>query len=142
MTTNGLSRKQIIVSMNNDNKMNFIEESSIHVTNINRVLKNIKSEAMVDFDQLDPKSIIITTNKVATLLNLQTIENYMKNANSINADRVKVPRLSQSKFYLKIIGISYLQENLFIPITLSIVEDIIKKIISSTILCQHQNHIL
>lgn len=59
----------------------------------------------------------------------------MKNANSINADRVKVPRLSQSKFYLKIIGISYLQENLFIPITLSIVEDIIKKIISSTILC-------
>ena len=56
--------------MNNDNKMNFIEESSIHVTNINRVLKNIKSEAMVDFDQLDPKSIIITTNKVAISLNL------------------------------------------------------------------------
>ena len=70
MATNGLSRKQIIVSMNNDNKMNFIEESSIHVTNMNRVLKNIKSEAMVDFDQLDPKSIIITTNKVAISLNL------------------------------------------------------------------------
>jgi len=67
------------------------------------------------------------TNKVATLLDLQTIKNYVKNANHINVDGVKVPRLPQSKSYLKIIDIPYLQENLFIPITLSMVKDIIKK---------------
>ena len=39
---------------------------------------------------------------------------------------VDVPRLSQSKSYLKIIGILYLQENTLILITLSMVEEIIK----------------
>ena len=35
--------------MNDDNKKNFMEESSVHVTNMNRALKNIKIEIMVDF---------------------------------------------------------------------------------------------
>ena len=51
----------------------------------------------------------------------------MKNTKHINTDGVEVPRLFQSKFYLKIIDISYLQENIVIPITLSLVKDIIKK---------------
>jgi len=42
-------RKQVIVSMNNNNKAIFINNSSAHITNINRALKNIKSEVMVDF---------------------------------------------------------------------------------------------
>ena len=66
------------------------------------------------------------TNKVAFFLDLQTIKNYIKNINHINADRVKVPRLPQSKSYLKIIGIFYLQENLITSITSSVVEGIIK----------------
>ena len=49
MTTKGLSRKQVIISMNNDNKAKFMEKSSTHVTNINRALKNIKSKIIVDF---------------------------------------------------------------------------------------------
>ena len=66
------------------------------------------------------------TNKVTSFLDLQIIENYIKNTNYINANGVKVPRLPQSKSYLKIIGIFYLQENLVTFITLSMVEDIIK----------------
>jgi len=104
-----------------------MEESSIHITNMNRAYKNIKSDVMVDFIQLNSKNIIIATNKVATLLDLQTIENYIKNASYINTNGVKAPRLPQSKSYLKIIDISFLQENLFIPITLNMVKDIIKK---------------
>jgi len=49
MTTKGPSKKQVIVPMNEENKKNFIEKSNVHVTNINRTLKNIKSEVMVDF---------------------------------------------------------------------------------------------
>ena len=49
MTTKGPSRKQVILPMNNDNKMKIIEDSSNHVTNLNRLLKNIKSEIMVNF---------------------------------------------------------------------------------------------
>jgi len=49
MTIKGPFRKQVIVPMNDDNKKNFMKESSSHVTNINSALKNIKSEVMVDF---------------------------------------------------------------------------------------------
>jgi len=53
MTIKSLSRKQIIVSMSNDNKMKFMEKSSVHITNINRALKNIKSKVMADFFHAD-----------------------------------------------------------------------------------------
>ena len=105
MTTKSPLRKHVIVSVNNDNKKNFMEECSNHVTNINRALKNIKLEVLIDFIWPDPKGIIIVTNKVTSPLDLQTIENYMKNANPINVNGVEVLRLSQPKFYLKIIDI-------------------------------------
>ena len=49
MMTKELSRKQVIVPMSNDNKVKFMEDSSDHVVNINRVFKNIKSKVMVNF---------------------------------------------------------------------------------------------
>ena len=49
MTTKSPSRKQVIIPINNTNKKNFIEESSVHITNMNRAFKNIKTEVMVDF---------------------------------------------------------------------------------------------
>ena len=108
MTTKGLSRKQVIILMNNINKKNFIKESSVHISNINRALKNIKIEVMINFVRLDSNSIIIMINKVTLTSELQTIKNYVKNTNHINTDGVKIPRLPQSKSYLKIIGILYL----------------------------------
>ena len=35
--------------MSNNNKAKFIEDSSAHIININRVLKNIKSKVIADF---------------------------------------------------------------------------------------------
>jgi len=55
--------------------------------------------------------IIITTNKVAFSLDLQTIEKYVKNLDHIDSDDIEMPCLPQSKFYLKIIGIPYLIRN-------------------------------
>lgn len=94
MTMKGLSRKQVIIPMNDDSKKNFIEKSSSHVTNINSTLKNIKLDVMVDFVWVNPKDIIIVTNKVTSTLDLQTIENYIKNTNHISVEGVKVPRPS------------------------------------------------
>ena len=127
MTTRSPSRNQVIVSIYDINKKFFMEKSSAYVTNMNRVLKNIKTEIMVNFVQLDPSGIVIMTNKVTSPLDLQMIENYVINANCINTDGVEVPRLPQSKFYLKIIDILYLQKNTNISLTLKVVEDIIKK---------------
>ena len=65
-------------------------------------------------------------NKVTSLLDLQTIKNYIKNTDYINSNNIEIPCLSQSKSYLKIIGISYLIENTSIPINSSVVETILK----------------
>jgi len=94
MTTKSLLRKQDIIPMNEENKQNLIEKSSTYVTNINRALKNIKSEVMVNFVWVETSGIIIVTNKVTLSLDLQIIENYIKNANYIDTNGVKVSRLS------------------------------------------------
>jgi len=42
ITTKSPPRKQVVVPMNSNNNTNFIKESSAHVTNMNRALRNIK----------------------------------------------------------------------------------------------------
>jgi len=94
MTTKGPSRKQVIVLMNSDNIKKFIEESSSHISDLNRVLKDIKSEVMVDFVQSGLVDITIVANKVVSALDLQSIKNYIKNANHIDSKEVEVLCLS------------------------------------------------
>ena len=127
MTTKGPSRKQVIVPMSNDNKISFMKDSSTHVTNLNRNLKNIKSEIIVDFICQETSGVTIVTNKVTSALNLQTIENYVKNANYIESTVVEVSYLPQSKSYLKITDISYLGEFTNVPIISDVVQEIFKK---------------
>ena len=74
MTTKGLSQKQVIIPMGNNSASGFIKYLSTHVININRVLKNIKSNTMTDFIHINNKGIIITTNNIASPLDLQAIE--------------------------------------------------------------------
>ena len=65
--------------------------SSIHIVNLNRSLKNIKSDVIADFIYMDQYEIIITTNKIAFSLDLQTIERYVKNTNmTINPSVIKI----------------------------------------------------
>lgn len=70
MTTKEPSRKQIMIPMNNKNKLQFIKNLSSHIANINRILKNIKSKIVADFNRVENSGIIITTNKVAAPLDL------------------------------------------------------------------------
>jgi len=91
MTTKCPSRKQVIVSISNYNKAKFMESSSTHITNLNRALKNIKSEVMADFVYMNQTGIIIVTNKVTSSFNLQTIKKYVKNANLIDSNEVNTP---------------------------------------------------
>ena len=81
MTTKGPSRKQVIVPMNSDNIVKFMLNSSDHITNINRLLKNIKSDCKANYIWSEKSSIIIVTDKVMFTLDLQIIEKYVKNLN-------------------------------------------------------------
>jgi len=72
--------------------------------------------------------ITVITSKVALQSDLHIIKNYIKNINDINSLSVKVPRLPQSKFYLKIIGIPYFPHNISQErLSSSDVENIIKQ---------------
>ena len=103
----GPSRKHIIIPMSNNNIVKFMRNSSAHIANINRALRNAKCEILVDFIHSDPLGIMVVTNKVFLQSDLQIIEHYVKNSDNINALQVEVPCLPQSKSYLKIIGISF-----------------------------------
>ena len=113
--------------MSGNKKKNFMDKSNAHVSNINRVLKNIKSNILVDFIHTDTADIIVVTNKVVSSLNLQTIKHYVKDANRINSNEVNSPRLPQSKSYLKIIDLLYFQENTTTSIISNVVKNILKE---------------
>ena len=127
ITTKSLSRKQIIVPMNGDNIMKFMKESNHYILNINKALRNIKSDVLVDFICSNLLSIIVVMCKVTSLSDLQVIKNYIKNVNCIDIISVDIPHLPQSKFYLKIIDIPYFQYDLSNHLILKDIEDIIKQ---------------
>ena len=112
--------------MNINSANNFIKNLSIHVININRALKNIKSNIMADFICVDNKNIVITTNNITSFLDLQAMEKYVKSTVCIETNHVESPRLLQSKSYLEIIGIPYLSEHTNSCITSNDVKKILK----------------
>ena len=85
MTMKGLSRKHVIIPISNDNITKFMKNSLVHVANINRALRNVKSEVLADFICLDPLGIMVVTNKVSMQSDLQIIEQYVKNSDNIDA---------------------------------------------------------
>jgi len=126
MTTKGLSHKQIIISMSTDNISKFMLFLGKHVTNINRSLKNIKSDIIIDFICNDHHGFIITSNKVTSQSNISAIENYIKNINFMKANNIISSCLLQSKSYLKILDISYIIKRTNTLINSSIAKSIIK----------------
>jgi len=91
MTTKGLSRKHVIIPMSSKNITKFMKNSSLYVVNINRSLRNAKSEVLADFIQSDPLGITVVTNKVASQSDLQIIKHYIKNSDNIDSLYVEVP---------------------------------------------------
>ena len=107
MTTKGPSRKQIIIPMSDDNISSFTKNSALHIANINRLLRNTKTEVLVNYICSDNSGITITTNKVAQQSDMSIIDQYIKNSNDINSLQVEDSHLPKSKSYLKIIGIPF-----------------------------------
>ena len=100
-------------------------QSNTYITNINRLLKGVKSEISADYIHSDNKRIVIMTNKIAIFSNLNIVEKYMKDLNDIDLNNIMSLRLPQSKSYLKILGILYFLKNT----NLSVMSDIIKRVI-------------
>jgi len=87
---------------------------------INQLLKEVKSEYSVNFICQDNKNLLITSNKVVFLSDLNVIEKYI---NNIEFESLRLPQL---KSYLKILGIPYLIKNMDFSISAEIIENISK----------------
>jgi len=111
MITKGPSRKQIIIPIAKSNTELIINSASSNITNINKCLKNTKSDIIAHFIHLTNDEVIITTNKPANMSDLLIIKKYMKNINNINLNNIDCPCLPKFKSYLKIIGLSHNMEN-------------------------------
>ena len=107
MTTKGPSRKQVIIPMSGENISSFMKSSSLHVANLNRLLRNAKSDVLTKYIHSDYIGITIVTNKVSQQSNMAIINNYIKSLDNINSLQVDEPRHPKSKSYLKIISIPF-----------------------------------
>jgi len=125
MTTKGPSHKQIIILMPNELGKRFTKDSAAHITNINRILKNIKSSICMDYISSDNKSVSIMTNNIASNSDLQKIKKYIKQSLDDN-NSIALPRLPQSKSYLKIVGILYYVDKSYSHISTKDIEHILK----------------
>ena len=72
-----------------DNIDKFMKNSSIHVANLNRNLKNTKSEVSVDYICFDTLGIMVVTNSVSLNSDLLIIEKYVKNLENIDSTQVE-----------------------------------------------------
>ena len=110
-TTKGPSRKQAIILVYNNLMESIIGDASTHVFQINALLKNVKSLMCSKFICPCSGRIAIVTNNVPNPSDLSIIEKYFKSVKGINSNNIPSPRLPQSKSYLKIMGLLYLQAN-------------------------------
>ena len=65
-----------------------------YIININRLLKDIKSNVLVNFMHSNNKDIIIIANKIATILDLNIMEKYIKKVNDVDVNNVISSKLS------------------------------------------------
>jgi len=110
-TTKGLSRKQAIILVPNDLVENIMDDASMYIFQINTLLKNVKSSMHSEFIRPCSGGITIITNNVPNPSDLSVIEKHFKSVKGINGNEILSPRLPQSKSYLKIMGLPYLQAN-------------------------------
>ena len=125
MTMKELLRRKIIVPTTKSNAESIVNLAHIHITNINKCLKNSKSDIIADFIHINNNRIVITTNKPTGNLDLSTIEKFLKNINNVNPDSIKSSCLLKFKLYMKIVGLPHkLNQKVITP---NFIKDVLKE---------------
>jgi len=110
-TTKGPSRKQAIIPVSTKLTEVIMGEANSYIFQINTLLKNIKSDLQTEFICPFPGGLSINTNNIPNPSDLLTMEKYLKSIAGANNKEVLASQLPQSKLYLKITGIPFIQPN-------------------------------
>jgi len=105
------SRKQIIVLMSKSNVEVILNQANFLIININRHLKEAKSNIITDFIHLENDGVILTIFQAVFAQDMSIIKKCVKEINNINSKHIDTPQLPKLKLYLKILGLSYILEN-------------------------------
>jgi len=127
MTIKELSRKQVFIFMSKDNAKVIGSNASSYIMFINSSLQEANSNTLANFIHLEKLGIIITTNQVTSTQDMSIIEDILKNSKNINQDLIKSSHLSQSKLFLKILGLLYYSENTNKAISPNIILRVLKE---------------
>ena len=127
ITTKGPLRKQVIILISQNNSNIIRSNTSFHINNINKYLKDTNSNNPADFIHIDKVGIIVTTHITTSDQDIRIIEKAIKNSKKINNNSVESSRLPKSKSYLKILRLSYFSKNTNKLITFQIVKEVLKK---------------
>jgi len=84
MTTKEPSRKQVVISISEDNVKIIGSNTNFHINSINKLLKKANLNMIADFIYIEKLSIIITTNQVTSSHNISIIKNILKESENIN----------------------------------------------------------
>jgi len=79
--------------MSSENIAKFMKSLGKHIININHALKGIKTDTFIEFICFDYHGLIVTSNKVVSPLDLEVVERYVKNVNSVNSNNVQSAHL-------------------------------------------------
>ena len=74
--------------MNKEAANKYIKDASNHISSINWALKVIKSSIIANFIHIDNRGIIISTNNIILLSDLQKVEKIVKNLLQDNDDQI------------------------------------------------------
>ena len=88
MITRELLKKEVIIPMAKSNTKLIVNSAYTHISNVNKCLKNSKSDIVADFIWITNNGIIIIMNKPANVLNLSTIKKFLKNIDNVNLNLI------------------------------------------------------
>lgn len=75
--------------MDYDNISKYVASSDEHVANLNRALKDIKLDTFIDFIRSNHYGLVVISNKVASSSDLNVVESYIKNINSVDNNNIQ-----------------------------------------------------
>ena len=123
--TKGPSRKNILIPMDATDRKNILDAANTHIGQINGLMKLYKSHINIDCIRESGNRVTITTSSVANTSDLSILEKYFKGLGDLKSKDIS-PRLLQSKFFLKILGVPYFN-NALNPLNASQVENSLSK---------------
>ena len=106
MTTQGPTRYQVLIPLTLAAAETVVANAALAVESCNKGLVSARSKLRVESVHKTWDSVSMSTNSVASVVELEVIKQWLKKTASLGEITEVKPHLSQSKSFLKVLGVS------------------------------------